>query len=69
MDYKEAIIKILLNSYKPLTVTDVLEKFLQLHGFEFPFQKLSCRTAMDFFRLYPAHFKVLIIIILNIVLL
>ncbi|XP_050426306.1 tudor domain-containing protein 7-like [Adelges cooleyi] len=57
MDYKEAIIKILLNSYKPLTVTDVLEKFLQLHGFEFPFQKLSCRTAMDFFRLYPAHFK------------
>ncbi|XP_050528415.1 uncharacterized protein LOC126898446 [Daktulosphaira vitifoliae] len=57
IDYKQVIINILSNYQKPVTVQVVLEKFKDLYGYEFPHERLSCRTAMDFFRLHPAHFR------------
>lgn len=56
--YKSVICSIITNSSQPITVSQVLCKFKSIYGYVFPFQKLSCRTCMDFFRLYSTLFKV-----------
>lgn len=61
IDYKNMIISIIMRNEKPITVKELLSDFTQIYGYSFPFQKFSCRTCMDYFRLYPALFKVNII--------
>lgn len=58
IDYKHAMVSIISKSYEPITVNQALNKFHNIYGHDFPFYKFSCRTSMDFFRLYPALFKV-----------
>lgn len=45
-------------SDEPITVNKVLAIFEKERGYTFPFQKFSCGTYMDFFRLYPDMFRV-----------
>uniref|UniRef100_A0A2H8TF29 Tudor domain-containing protein 1 n=1 Tax=Melanaphis sacchari TaxID=742174 RepID=A0A2H8TF29_9HEMI len=56
-DYKSAIVAIIARSHEPITVKKVLAIFEDEQGYTFPFQKFSCGTCMDFFRLYPDMFK------------
>lgn len=58
IDYKSAIVSIISESQAPMTVKGVLKSFEVKYGYSFPFEKFSCRTSMDFFRLHPALFKV-----------
>uniref|UniRef100_A0A2S2PA58 Tudor domain-containing protein 1 n=2 Tax=Schizaphis graminum TaxID=13262 RepID=A0A2S2PA58_SCHGA len=55
--YKSAIVAIIARSNEPITVNKVLAIFEKERGYSFPFQKFSCGTYMDFFRLYPDVFK------------
>lgn len=45
-------------SKEPVTIDEVLMTFKIKYNYCFPIQKFSCRTVMDFFRLYPALFLV-----------
>ncbi|XP_026816464.1 uncharacterized protein LOC113555992 isoform X2 [Rhopalosiphum maidis] len=56
-DYKSAIVAIIARSNEPITVNKVLAIFEEERGYTFPFQKFSCGTCMDFFRLYPDMFR------------
>ncbi|KAL5236605.1 hypothetical protein ACI65C_004015 [Semiaphis heraclei] len=56
-EYKKAIVAIIAESDQPITVKEALNIFENEHGYTFPFQAFSCRTYMDFFRLYPDMFK------------
>lgn len=58
IDYISLVTSIIENSEIPITVKEVLEKFKNIHGYSFPYQKYSCRSCMDFFRLYPSFFIV-----------
>lgn len=60
-DYKKIIINIISKSNKQITVKEVLDEFKNMYGYNFPFENFSCRTCMDFFRLYPAIFKVTVL--------
>lgn len=59
IDYKKMISSIIKESNEPITVNQALEMFETKYGYKFPFQKFSCRTCMDYFRLSPAMFKVI----------
>lgn len=61
IDFKNMIVSIIMESTTPITVREVLATFNEIHGYSFPFEKFSCRTCMDYFRLFPALFKVNII--------
>lgn len=53
------IASIIKESNEPITVNQVLEMFEIKYGYKFPFQKFSCKTCLDYFRLFPAMFKVI----------
>lgn len=58
ISHKDLIVSIITMSQGPMTVKQVLESFKVKYGYSFPFEKHSCRTCMDYFRLFPALFKV-----------
>jgi len=59
------IATVIKESKVPITVMQSLQKFKNKFGFSFPYQQLACRTCMDFFRLYPYLFKVIILKCIN----
>lgn len=58
IDYKNTLVTLIKIYKKPITVKQVLDCFQLTYGYSFPFKKFACLTCMDFFRLYPALFKV-----------
>jgi hypothetical protein len=56
--YKKAITSVIEFSQTPITINQALKNYEQKYGSSFPIQKFSCRSSMDFFRLYPALFLV-----------
>ncbi|XP_025420326.1 uncharacterized protein LOC112690515 isoform X2 [Sipha flava] len=54
--YKKAITSVIEFSQTPITINQALKNYEQKYGSSFPIQKFSCRSSMDFFRLYPALF-------------
>lgn len=59
--YKKAITSVIESSQTPITINEALSNYEITYGSSFPIQKFSCRTPMDFFRLYPALFLVILL--------